>query len=1346
MLYTRSLLLASFVTLACSNTPTPGSPVAPVEPDAVVPAKPMLPAYPLPGERGAGKADQFSDYKNANQAVYGITAAPAEPMRAVSQWDDHEAILLGWTGNFPDVYASIVKASKPVATVWVVHEGSQQKSSFLQAMANYGVSTSGITFVNSNLDSIWMRDYGPFGVRAPDGRVAFVDPRYYDQRVFDDAIPTVLASQFGINSYRQPLKWEGGTFMADGRGNCFHSQGVLWYGGTTEAKITQYLRDYMGCETVTVLYPLNDEGTTHSDMFAKLLPGDRMLLGDYQNWQDSGNAQVLDANAALLQATTLNDGKKLAVTRLPMPSNSNRQIWRTYANSLFINGKNLVPVYTDDTQFEDEALGVWESVMPDWEHVPIDSTDLITWSGAIHCITMTVPSGVFEKSTVTPANICNGAFECFPTATQAETCSLVFEGCCDGDAVRLCSEAGPVTALCGGKGCGYSEATRAYACGGSGAGPANAPLVCGAACAPSCAGKSCGSDGCGGSCGTCSGSQTCSDGVCKAPADPCGGITYTGCCDGKNLKWCENSQVQTQSCGQVCGWNQNQGFYDCGWSGTDPTGANPKACPAACTPNCSGKTCGDDGCGGSCGSCPSGQSCSASGQCACTPNCGGKTCGANGCGGTCGACAAGQTCTAAGQCVAACTPSCAGKQCGPNGCGGICGTCAAGLTCSAAGQCAAQGCGTISAAGQCAGSVLSWCENATLQVKDCSSLGNFTCGAVPNSSPADFDCLAAQGCTPACGGKTCGADGCGGVCGWCAASEACVSGTCVGNDPCQGLTWQGCCDGGVLNWCQSGEKQSQSCGNSGCGWNVNNQYYDCGWVGDGPAEHPLTCGGTACVPSCAGKSCGSDGCGGVCGVCTGGLTCQDGACVSACGNISFDGACVGTQLVYCDGGQLYGGDCAQVPGADCCGFDAEQGYYSCLAGAACGACQPECAPGDSGCSVEGSHSWVCGLVDGCERRVYTSCALGCDTATSACVPDSSCAPSCAGKACGSDGCGGTCGACASGSSCNADGACVAACTGSCDGKTCGSDGCGGSCGTCASGEACVKGICVPGQCNPKCQGKVCGDDGCGGSCGACAAGKDCDKTGQCVDPGSCTPDCGGRACGPDGCGDVCGVCAKAEICQDGACSPDPTAACGEIPKIGVCDGNVLRFCDDAGTIAEIDCEKQGLVCQSTRAVADCVTAGSCLADCTGKVCGDDGCGGSCGSCSKGDACTGGQCVVDTCAPACDGKSCGDDGCGGTCACADGAACEAGQCEGADGADGTADTIDGFTGGGSSGDGCSSRGAAPASPLWFALALGVLAVSRRSRAQPGGEGRFSGVPGRATQPTADERRASPPIRR
>lgn len=53
----------------------------------------------------------------------------------------------------------------------------------------------------------------------------------------------------------------------------------------------------------------------------------------------------------------------------------------------------------------------------------------------------------------------------------------------------------------------------------------------------------------------------------------------------------------------------------------------------------------------------------------------------------------------------------------------------------------------------------------------------------------------------------------------------------------------------------------------------------------------------------------------------------------------------------------------------------------------------------------------------------------------------------------------------------------------------------------------------------------------------------------------------------------------------------------------------------------------------------------CVTDCAGKDCGDDGCGGSCGSCPPGVPCVVYQC---NCTPDCAGKECGFDSCGGFC--------------------------------------------------------------------------------------------------
>lgn len=100
-------------------------------------------------------------------------------------------------------------------------------------------------------------------------------------------------------------------------------------------------------------------------------------------------------------------------------------------------------------------------------------------------------------------------------------------------------------------------------------------------------------------------------------------------------------------------------------TGRDPaSGTKSFIVNATCTPQCSGKSCGDsDACGGKCivQSCGTGQTCNSAGQCestSCIPKtCAelGRVCGSvnNGCGGTlnCGACATGQACNSVGQCV-----------------------------------------------------------------------------------------------------------------------------------------------------------------------------------------------------------------------------------------------------------------------------------------------------------------------------------------------------------------------------------------------------------------------------------------------------------------------------------------------------------------------------------------------------------------------------------------------------------------------------------------------------------------------------------------------------------------------
>lgn len=307
--------------------------------------------------------------------------------------------------------------------------------------------------------------------------------------------------------------------------------------------------------------------------------------------------------------------------------------------------------------------------------------------------------------------------------------------------------------------------------------------------------------------------------------------------------------------------------------------------------------------------------------------------------------------------------------------------------------------------------------------------------------------------------------------------------------------------------------------------------------------------------------------------------------------------------------------------------------------------------------------------------------------------DSECTPHCQNRACGDDGCGGQCGVCQEGFLCLLeDGGtlCHPDCGLLCAGMECGSvpEAPECVCGICSSANPCWDAVCSQGTCELVENSASCDDGNPCTSSDTCVAGicagtwLPADQLAQlscvCTSDADCVALDDGDDCNGNlkclSFGDV-KVCAKAQgterscddelnctedSCSQSQCSHELLPFFCLIPELGCApyataspSNECLRCYPDSST-QEWSSAPDGTAC----GVGNVCFGGACcdrVGHCTGRQCGSDGCGGTCGTCFAGFSCVSGVCTPGICAPQCSGKQCGPDACGGSCG-----ACPAGQ--------------------------------------------------------------------------------------
>lgn len=260
-------------------------------------------------------------------------------------------------------------------------------------------------------DDSWIRDNGPTILIDAEGRRAGVNwkfnawgEKYHPYEADDQLAPHILA-RLGFPRFDAPLVLEGGSIHVDGEGTLLTTEECLLAPNRnpqlSRAEIEQYLRDYLGVDTIIWLGKglWGDETDGHVDNLACFVrPGLVVLQG--ATGQDSPNWKRTQENLRILSEARDARGRRLEVVLIPEPPQRfyhGEPLTLSYINFYPVTGGLVVPVFGKSGDGElkkadDRALGILRDLYPGRTLVPIDGMKIIKGGGNVHCITQQVPA------------------------------------------------------------------------------------------------------------------------------------------------------------------------------------------------------------------------------------------------------------------------------------------------------------------------------------------------------------------------------------------------------------------------------------------------------------------------------------------------------------------------------------------------------------------------------------------------------------------------------------------------------------------------------------------------------------------------------------------------------------------------------------------------------------------------------------------------------------------------------------------------------------------------------------------------------------------------------------------
>ena len=328
--------------------------------------------------------------------------------RLPAEFEMQKAILLSscdWQPHNFEVLLDLIKKTQGYTNLVILfndksyYDGTPQLKKLLETLIQSGQDFPHIRFLNLNLNTIWLRDFGPRLAETNDGGAMAMNFFYDSSRPFDDDFPQLWAKMTNASHNEVPWSLQGGNLISNGRGlaittsrlyedNRINRPGKNF--DEDEVFVRDQLTKFCNIKGLAIVKPLEHESTRHVDMFATFLAPDLVVVAKLDPRHDPQNAAILDANARQLAGVTI-DGKPLRVERVAIPPRRGEH-WSSYTNIILTDRLVLIPTLKSDPPgYAQSAVAHYRKLLPDHNVDTIDMTSMDKIGGSLHCLSCPIP-------------------------------------------------------------------------------------------------------------------------------------------------------------------------------------------------------------------------------------------------------------------------------------------------------------------------------------------------------------------------------------------------------------------------------------------------------------------------------------------------------------------------------------------------------------------------------------------------------------------------------------------------------------------------------------------------------------------------------------------------------------------------------------------------------------------------------------------------------------------------------------------------------------------------------------------------------------------------------------------